>query len=365
MKRLIACVSLSLLSVFTFSQQTYFHITGKIIDETSGQSLQAASVFAQNTTFGTATDANGNFDLRLPSGGYDLIVTFTGYETESRRISSSDNDNRSLIITMKQKDKAMEAVAIVASNEVKNGWEQYGDFFTENFIGKTENSKSCVIKNNNALKFYYSKRKNRLKVLASEPIEIENKALGYNIKYTLDSFTYEYATQVAVFSGYPLFEEMTTDNAAVSAVWKDNRKNAYKGSILQFMRSIYQQKLKEDGYEIQFVINSNDYEKSITLKDFYKAINYKKDDSTQTVTFLPNQENIAVIYKNAAPDKLYLQSHEVEDSSFQLSIVKVAPQQSITIEQNGYYFNQEDLTLSGYWMWEKVGDMLPYDYKPE
>ena len=35
------------------------------------------------------------------------------------------------------------------------------------------------------------------------------------------------------------------------------------------------------------------------------------------------------------------------------------------IEQNGYHFDQEDLAISAYWTWDKVGDLLPYDYGRE
>ena len=34
------------------------------------------------------------------------------------------------------------------------------------------------------------------------------------------------------------------------------------------------------------------------------------------------------------------------------------------IEQNGYYYDQNDITTTGYWTWEKVGDMVPYDFNP-
>ncbi len=32
------------------------------------------------------------------------------------------------------------------------------------------------------------------------------------------------------------------------------------------------------------------------------------------------------------------------------------------IEQNGYYFDQNDLVVNAYWSWEKVADLLPYNY---
>src|SRR5436190_1170674 len=110
--------------------QTNFTVSGKITNETTGAPMPAASVFAQNTTFGTATDAEGNYTLTLPSGGYELAVTYTGYRTESRRISTSDAAEK-INFSLKEKEKELEVVAITSSNEVTDGWVKYGGFFNE------------------------------------------------------------------------------------------------------------------------------------------------------------------------------------------------------------------------------------------
>ncbi len=365
MKKIAAVFSFLLIASIAFSQSTYFTITGKIIDGNTKAPMQGASVFAQNTTLGTATGADGTFTLWLPNGGYDVIVTFTGYETVSRRISTADTTNKNMLIEIKQKEKSMEEVAIKTSNEIKDGLAKYGDFFMENFIGKTANSKQCIIKNKEALKFYFSKKRNRLKVMAAEPLEIENTALGYKIKYTLDSFTHDYTTLVSTFTGYPLFEAMQTTDLNQAAAWKANRLVAYNGSILHFMRSTYNKQLKEEGFEIQFIVKNNDADTAIKGLNFYAAFNYSMDDSTKLVEISPNQPNVAVLYKNEIPGKDYTDGNEDAPKKFELSIINIPATEAIGIEQNGFYFDQNDIGLSGYWSWEKVADMLPYDFKLE
>ena len=217
--------------------------------------------------------------------------------------------------------------------------------------------------NREALRFYFSKRKNRLKVLASAPIEIENLALGYRIKYTLDSFTHEYGTQVSTYSGYPLFEEIQPADSVQRVSWNTNRLQAYKGSILHFMRSVYQQSMQDEGFEIQFVTKSHGADTALHVSNFYGALNYSKDDSTQIVQIMPNQPDVAVLFKKEEPEHAYLAQNEDGPKSFELSIITIAPAQSIGIEQNGYYFDQNDISINGYWTWEKVADMLPYDFK--
>jgi len=352
------------LSIISFAQSASFNITGKVIDAATKAPMQGASVFAQNTTVGTATDASGVFSLWLNNGGYDLAISFTGYETYSKRISTADATDKNIVIELKQKEKALEEVAIKSSNEVKDGWVKYGDFFTENFIGKTANSKRCVIKNKDALKFYFSKKRNRLKVLASAPVEIENPALGYVLKYTLDSFAYDYGTATSFFTGYPLFEEMQAADSIQKATWHTARMQAYKGSILHFMRSVYNKNLKEEGFEIQFLVKNNTQDTAIQLENFYGALNFDKDDSTGIVQISPNQPDVAVLYKNEEPANEYLQLFEDAPKKFELSIINITPSQNIAIEQNGFYYDQNDMIATGYWAWEKAGDMLPYDFKP-
>ena len=100
-------LAMLLFTLFATAQSTSFSVSGKIINAETKLPLQAASVFAQNTTFGTATDASGQFTLWLPKGGYDLVVTFTGFQTETRRISTNDENNKDIIIELKLKEKEM------------------------------------------------------------------------------------------------------------------------------------------------------------------------------------------------------------------------------------------------------------------
>ncbi len=362
MKKILPVILLLITSSFAFSQGNYFIVTGKVILASTKQPLQGASVFAQNTTLGTATDAEGNFKLYLPDGGHSIAVTFTGYNTESRRVSNSDANDRYIVFELSEREKQLEEVAVVATSEVKDGWNKYGQFFINKFIGQTTNSTANILKNPEVLKFYYSKKRNRLKVLAAEPLLIQNNALGYNIKYALDSFAYEYNTEVSVYTGYPLFEEQITTDTIQKIKWNLAREKAYKGSVLHFMRSLYNQQLKEEGFEVQFLVNNNDKETSIALKDAYKALNYSKDDSTLLVEIKPNQPRVGVIYLKEKPSELYTMLNPDEPAEFQFSVVGFLPDQSIGIERNGYYFDQEDLTMDAYWSWDKVGDLLPYNY---
>ena len=155
---------------------------------------------------------------------------------------------------------------------------------------------------------------------------------------------------------------MKPANAEQKESWDAARKIAYKGSILHFMRSLYQKKLKEEGFEIQFLLNNNDIVTAVPVKNIYGGLNYEMDDSTQVLSIRPNQKDVAVLYKNERPGAPYLEAYPEANPKFELSILSFSPNDGVSIEQNGYYYDQHDITINSYWSWEKVGDMLPYDY---
>jgi len=76
MPRLLILFSSLFLSILSFAQGV---ISGTITDAETKSPLEGASVFAQNTTAGVVTKADGTFKLVLNKGGYELVVSFTGY----------------------------------------------------------------------------------------------------------------------------------------------------------------------------------------------------------------------------------------------------------------------------------------------
>src|SRR5579872_5438026 len=251
---------LFLLFTFSFSlallsQEKTFPIDGVVLDK-SGQPLAGASVFCQNTTVGTLSRENGNFHLRLANGGYDLVVSYTGYETQVLRIGKDHKADDTLRIRLKPQDKSLEQAVVTGSLEVADGWAKYGQFFLDNFIGTTPNAAQGVLENKDVLHFYFYKKRNKLRIKATGDLLIDNNALGYKIRYQLDSFVYEYNSNVGAYTGYPLFEEMQGTPEQQDA-WKQNRLYSYAGSRLHFVRSWYDSTLDDEGFVLE-TPDSND-----------------------------------------------------------------------------------------------------------
>ncbi|MBK7561099.1 MAG: carboxypeptidase-like regulatory domain-containing protein [Chitinophagaceae bacterium] len=355
--QMIRIIFLAISIGLSFITNAQFIITGTVMDSTTREPLPKASVFCQNTTLGTVTDKQGEFSLSLKSGGYELIFSYTGYQTQTIRVT----DNNKLEILLVKEDKSMGEVFLKNTYEVADGWDKYGDFFIKNFIGSTPNANQCVLANPEVLKFYFYKRTNRLKVLSTEPLQVFNKALGYNLRYQLDSFVYYYNTQINSYRGYCLYTEMEGDDS-LKNVWTYNRKKAYEGSKLHFMRSYYDSTLLEDGWIIDMLDEKND-KKFNKVKNVYDTLYYGALDSTLEIEiWFPRK--ISITYTKKEPEPEYLKKMSLPKSTpYPISYIDL--KETIAITQNGYYYEQKDWINQGYWSWKNIGDLLPYDYLPD
>jgi hypothetical protein len=346
-------------SVTAISQDKFFYIHGKVVDEKSGSALANASVFCQNTTTGTISNNEGMFGLKLNNGGYDLVISYTGYETQVLRVSNSTRDKDSLLIQMKEASKNLGEVAVTGSALVADGWTKYGQFFLDNFIGTSANAAQCTIENKDVINFYFYKKRNKLKVKAKEEIIVTNQALGYKIRYQLDSFVNDYNTHISSYTGYPLFENLpgTADD---QQRWSKNRYRTYIGSRLHFMRSWYDSTLKDEGFQVE-TLDAPESAKGTLLENPYDATIYSLDSGIVDINI---NGAIRVTYTGQVPDKNYLiQNHFPLNAKEEVSALNMPS--GFSIEENGYYFEQSEITNMGYWAWKKIAEWVPYDYNPE
>ncbi|MBC7946976.1 MAG: carboxypeptidase-like regulatory domain-containing protein [Chitinophagaceae bacterium] len=355
-KRSSGLVFLLLLSSFLSVAQ--YNVTGRIIDSASKEPMSGASVFCQNTTIGTVSNKQGEFSLSLKSGGYELIISYTGYQT--KQIQINHTDTRIPEIEMIKEEKSLGEVIIKSSNEVKDGWEKYGTFFLEHFIGTTPNAARTVLLNPEVLKFYLLKKSNKLRVLATEPLQIENRALGYNMRFQLDSFMYHYNTDINLYRGYCLYSEMEGGDSLRRA-WAQNRRNAYFGSKLHFMRSYYDSSVVEEGFVID-LLDENINTRFNKVADVYDTTYYGALDSTgQIEIWFPRK--FSITYTKKKPDLEYLKKYKLpKNVSTQISYIEMID--GIAIKENGYYYEQKDWINQGFWSWKNLADQLPFDYSP-
>ena len=280
--------------------------------------------------------------------------------------------------------RATELAAVTVEPYDKHGWAKWGRFFIDNFIGATENAADCKLKNHDVLRFYYSRRSNRLSVTATEPLRIENNALGYVLTFQLESFKADMSSKIVMSFGYPYFHPMTPKNDNRVKYWAFKRKQAYTGSTLHFMRSLYAGRSITQGFLIQREITGPNAEKrrvkAIYHPDFQKPGSFSMDTLHYFWEVLRQPDIIswrAVITPDSiltvAPDgsrELFFDTPVIvlygvrESNGGELKesgLSQVTPQR-IKVEENGNYYPQ-DLYSTGYWgQSEKICNLLPLDY---
>jgi hypothetical protein len=365
-------------------------LKGVILDSIKNQPISNATVFVSGTSNGVKTNEQGKFSLWIPNGKYNLIAISTGYKAYNKAIHTNElPDSITISLNTKPNRKI---------NYDRNGWEHWGGYFFRNLIGTSTAAQNCKIKNAEALHFLAFGQNNEFSVTADEPLVIENKALGYTITYQLDFFHYNVNTGYCTYLGFPFFQSMQGP-AKIQGKWNKNRIEAYEGSVLHFMRSVYLNRINEEGFDVrrlqkvrnsaslmsnQHYLNDSDLQKKSVsseakkMQSLYDQI-LNPDDYKEIIGTALTADSIAyAIDKTTAGgdfDNFLLIIYKKKESPAEYQIlynetgmmsqIVLINQKSIEISGNGSYYAHADLMFLGYWEWsEKIGNMLPFDYVP-
>jgi hypothetical protein len=384
-------------------------ISGKVVNTATRSAIANASVFLNNTSKGTITDTAGNFVLTgLPAGSYELIISCVGYTTVVKAFTDAQLP---LDLRIELALRVAELDSVTVEPYDKNGWRNWGRLFTNNFIGSTPAANECVIKNYKVIRFRLSKKTNRLTAIADEPLIIENKALGYTIQYQLEEFVYDLSAQAVVYLGYPLFTKMSTARKRTQLKWVTNRQTAYTGSFTHFIRSLYNNRFAEEGFEVRRQKKVPNKEKQ-RIKGIYAAeerrsinsggktvmklgtsliapdsvdyynrimaqpdmidvtsaslltadsVSHWSNDSTRLFYFT---NTLAVTFTNGGGEFMLDASGEMRTAKRQRSVIFLVQAEPVVVLRNGNYYPPQNVFLMGYWAWsEKMAHLLPIDYE--
>ncbi|MFD1142382.1 carboxypeptidase-like regulatory domain-containing protein [Larkinella insperata] len=346
-------------------------LQGVVVSGDNGEPLPSANVFLANTTKGTVTDNSGKFRItQLPPGRFDLVVSYVGFETLVIPIHTDSLKYYRILLTPSANQLA--EVKIKARRDPD--WEQNLAFFRKNFIGQSVNAARCRLLNPEVLWFDDDRANLRLTAGAREPLLIENQALGYRLKYQLESFVFDSRQKAVTYLGYPVLEAMVPRNARQQNRWLANRRKAYLGSTMHFMRALHRRSLAEDGFLVQRIV-----EKPDTVRSKPQTVRYLIRDtlryagllnlevSTATQTRLQMDGLFQVTYQHEKEDLAYLRMQRPfgpppRAGGAQTSVVHML-NPFVDIEANGNFYEPLGILVEGYWSWEKIAELLPLDYE--
>jgi len=375
-----------IVSFLLFYQQAFTQqqVSGIVLNAEDNSKLISASVFINNSSKGTITNADGKFVIYgLTETNFELVISYIGFLTVSINITSQ---NINEVHTIKLYPRKQELAEISVSAPEKNGWRKWGKLFTENFIGTSDFASVCKIENPEVIRFFRDKKTSTLHAYSNDAIRIKNRALGYNIKYQLEDFTYDPYNKRMFYIGYTVFENFKTNNKNRKGEWEKNRKQAYEGSILHFMRSLYKDSLKAQHFNVREKIKIYDsdtlyqqiYHQSINFSQSiivnnkfyivkYGAINPVKERPDYIVLIDTAEfsfKKAITFYEIKKQKKLSFQNYlEVTYNKVRFnSDITLVNDGSLIIDENGFYFSPIYLLTSGYWSTQRMAELLPTDY---
>ena len=225
---------------FLFAQQKYA-LTGSVVEKGS-TAIPGASVFIEGTTMGTQADANGLYTLKnIPAGRYRLVASLVGYVPKMIFIEVPGKITVYNFI-LEEDNKTLAEVRVVGSQD--KTWEKQFRAFERGFIGESYDRKEVYITNREVVDF--TENKEVFTAVASQPLQIINKSLGYKITYFM--YNFERTNSLTSFKGLASFQELVPEDTRQERRWNRNRVEAYEGSIKHFLKSLVDNRLEEEGF---------------------------------------------------------------------------------------------------------------------
>lgn len=233
------------LSIICFGQTSTVTLSGKVVDERTGEILPFANVFINNSSIGTTTNEKGEYLLgNLPLGSLEMAVSFLGYTTIKQTLRFEESGKKTIIFKMKE---GMELAGVTIYSKKGKKREQYLKTLSAQLLGESKFSKLSKILNPEVITI--SKEDNgHLLARSNGPLKIENKALGYIIHQDLDDF--DFYDGKLFYGGSTRFEIMKASTEKEQKTWRANQKEAYQGSLKQLLTSMVVDSVREYGFRV-------------------------------------------------------------------------------------------------------------------
>ena len=335
-------------------------VWGVATDAESGLPLAGAHAFIGSTMIGTATDANGRFELsHIPSGPHTLWISMIGYQPESKDFLIGDTVNFEIDLALLPAVIEMGEVTVTAKKNRR--WRKRFNTFEKLFLGESSLSKSVKILNKEVLDFD-ANWLGRFSAYASESLIIENRALGYRVRYVLKEFSREGIT--IRYDGDPFFEEIEPASEEEAYIWEDNRKEAYMGSFKHFLLALMDGTTHDEGFRIMQIPSVEDIGNSsrrfrIAPKDLIQPGEEAGDK------LLAFRGVIEITYMNELEGEDYLKwqgasPHRRKQN--QRSWIRLTTGPTL-IDPIGEIVDPYGVTVYGYYSFERVANDLPKEYR--
>lgn len=368
-------------------------ITGKAARMDTKGALAKASVFLSNSSYGTITNDDGTFSLTgVKPGQYELVVTMIGFEDYNQTIMVGKDPIKISAELMPKVTQLHEVVITTNAN-----WKRNYEMFVKEFLGESENARQCKILNPRDISLTYHKAKKTLEAFSDEFIVIENRALGYKVKFLLKSFKCDQINNIISWEGKVLYTEIPA-KAVQKKLWEAKRNDIYYGSSQHFFRSLQNMQLSQEGFMMWILLRKPNPERppqELIVQKIDKYNNVNRDSANHWINLynLPkykdslirhalseldvtralNQPGLFAITFPGCLYVVYTKKRETMDfkdlyrpldmPNYQTSLITLYKPYAL-FDQNGSVVSSQSTLFEGTWSKNKIAELLPIDYVP-
>lgn len=363
--RLVLLIFFCLGQGFSFSQT----ITGTVREKGSGLPLPFSNVFVNNTTIGSATDAEGRFRISGDfSSEIELVASFVGYVTEVKTISLRNKNEVQVDFVLAFNESNLSEIELKAKRD--KSWEREFRRFEEIFLALPDDPYKSQIEITNPWVVEFEKVKpdkgpNYLRATAQQPLKITNTALGYEIDYYLQDF--RVLRNGSRFYGQVFYEPINSSDEQELEQWENARESNFHSSLRHLNQTILLNSVDSVYFRIYHAlpekmdrIRTNDFteelDESIVLVSKDSILRRPLGDGNFRI-FLPGRMEIHHL------DKSWLNDYYI-NVYHAISWIQ-APDGYYDVDRKGVLLNPTQLVLSGYLSRQRMARILPLDFEPD
>ena len=350
-------------------------LRGTVVENDSEEPIVGAHVFVSGTTVGGATDRYGRFEFRYdnPPIEFDLVASIIGFLVEVRSLEAAALSGSDIEFVLSPRVYELGGVVVTSNNRE---WQQNLERFKKLIFSSTENGRECKILNPEILDFAREPETDVLTATASEPLKVENGALGYRI--TIHEPHLRGTETGLIWGGEMQFEELTPQSNRQRRRWSSARRLTYEGSAKHFFNAVVSDKLFESGYSVfsverpGLITNKRTNRAEIILNP--PVIENEADPSV--LRFFSFEGVLMVRYNREMESKRYADyvlsmglrertgmafSDGSRTRMYQISWLEPHAGAAM-IDHRGIEYGDVSMERFGYWSWERLGEMLPADF---
>lgn len=343
-------------------------VQGVVVDQNTQAPIPDVFVFLANSSLGDASDEDGRFSFELTEPK-EIVLVFSHINYALLTLEVADAGFlRDTFFLQATEIELSEAEVATKSRPRLRARRQKA--FTRAFLGETTDANLVQIKNPEVLLF--DQQKDKLVATAKSPLVIENRRLGYQLRFYLQAFALHDNGDL-LYRGNTFFEAINGDPETLR-MYQKNRESVYRKSSRRFFSDLVRHQLDSNLYAVGYsqldpggaFVNFIAVSPAELIQDGKGSNEVVEIPVRGFLTVINREITLATPVPAGRNLDLGLGVKEIPpgESSYATSYLR-SRSHKIVVNRYGKILNPSDIEEYGYWTGLRVSALLPSDYRPE